>query len=386
MPSKILVVDDEADLELLINMNFRKEIRREIYAFEFAHNGRQALDKLEQHPDIEVVLSDINMPEMDGLSLLAKINELYPLIRTVIISAYGDTANIRTALNRGAFDFITKPVDLEDLGLTLAKTLNAVEERKTAREQEKQLIGLKYELDAATRIQTTILPRDFPPYPDRSEIDLHARMDPAKEVGGDFYDFYWVSETELGFAVGDVSGKGMPAALFMAVSRTFVKATALTGLSPADCMTRVNKSLCKESIIEMFVTLFFGILDIKTGKIRYCSAGHNPPMLINKKGDVYETDNTGGIMLAGMPMATFKEGEMTLETDDMLVLFTDGISEAFNMQEEEYGEIRMMQILKKAISLNCSETIEALFKDVETFAGEAVQSDDRTVLALRYRG
>lgn len=386
MPAKILVVDDEADLELLINMNFRKEIRKGIYAFEFARNGREALQQLEKHPDIEVVLSDINMPEMDGLSLLAKINELYPLIRTVIISAYGDTANIRTALNRGAFDFITKPVDLEDLGLTLAKTLNAVEERKTARQQEEQLIGLKYELNAATRIQTTILPQDFPPYPDRQEIDLHARMDPAKEVGGDFYDFYWVSETELGFAVGDVSGKGMPAALFMAVSRTFVKATALTGLSPAVCMTRVNKSLCKESIIEMFVTLFFGILDIKTGKIRYCSAGHNPPMLINKKGDVYETDNTGGIMLAGMPMATFKEGEMTLEKGDMLVLFTDGISEAFNLEEEEYGEIRMMQVLKQAPSLNCKETIEALFKEVETFAGDAVQSDDRTVLALRYHG
>jgi len=386
MPSKILVVDDEADLELLINMNFRKEIRKEIYAFEFARNGKEALAVLEKHPDIEVVLSDINMPEMDGLSLLAKINERYPLIRTVIISAYGDTANIRTALNRGAFDFITKPVDLEDLGLTLAKTLNAVEERKTAKQQEEQLIGLKYELDAATRIQTTILPREFPPYPDRQEIELHARMDPAKEVGGDFYDFYWVSENELGFAVGDVSGKGMPAALFMAVSRTFVKATALTGLSPADCMTRVNKSLCKESIIEMFVTLFFGILDIRTGNIRYCSAGHNPPMLINQKGEVYETDNTGGIMLAGMPMATFKEGEMTLEKGDMLVLFTDGISEAFDMEEEEYGEIRMMQVLKQATSMNCSETIEALFKDVETFAGEAVQSDDRTVLALRYRG
>jgi len=384
MPSRILVVDDEADLELLITMNFRKEIRDKLYTFEFARNGREALKKLEQFADIYVVLSDINMPEMDGLSLLARINDSYPLVRTVMISAYGDTANVRTALNHGAFDFISKPVDLEDLGLTLAKTLRAVDEGKAAKQQEEQLLGLRYELDVANRIQTTILPREFPPFPDRPEIDLHARMEPAKEVGGDFYDFFWITPTRLGFAIGDVSGKGMPAALFMAVSRTFVKATALTGLSPADCFQKVNKSLCVESVIEMFVTLFFGILDVETGKVDYCSAGHNPPMLLSADGEVSEIENTGGIMLAGMPMATFKEGSMTLKPNEMLILFTDGISEAFNEAEDEFGEEKMIESLKKNQSANCEGCIAALFSDVEEFAGDAEQSDDRTVLALRY--
>lgn len=221
MPTKILVVDDEPDLELLITMSFSEQIQKNEYAFSFAGDGAVALEKLDADGEIDVVLTDINMPKMDGLTLLGKINEHYPLMRTVIVSAYGDMENIRTALNRGAFDFVTKPIDLDDLEATLRKTVKEAVERRAAIQNHERVLYFENELNVATRIQTSILPRTFPPFPERKELEIHAAMLPAREVGGDFYDFFFIDEDRLGFVIGDVSGKGVPAALFMAVSRTF---------------------------------------------------------------------------------------------------------------------------------------------------------------------
>src|SRR5512135_2625939 len=189
MPPKILVVDDEPDLEVMIRQRFRKQIRDDEIRFEFAQNGVQALGRLDADPSISVILSDINMPEMDGLTLLEKVGERNnPGIKSVIISAYGDMENIRTAMNRGAFDFLTKPIDLRDLELTLQKTLDDIGHLKSAEEAREQLIHVRHEMDVASRIQTMLL-RDFDTmFTDRAEFDIRARMLPARSVGGDFYD------------------------------------------------------------------------------------------------------------------------------------------------------------------------------------------------------
>ena len=162
MANKILVVDDEPDLEFLINMNFSNQIKANEYNFVFAQNGLEALEKLKDHNEISIVFTDINMPQMDGLTLLEKINEYYPMLRTVIVSAYGDMSNIRTALNLGAFDFVTKPIDLDDLEKTLIKTLKEAEERLAALGNQKKLLSFENELSVATNIQSSILPRTFP--------------------------------------------------------------------------------------------------------------------------------------------------------------------------------------------------------------------------------
>ncbi|HRI48041.1 MAG TPA: response regulator, partial [Ignavibacteriaceae bacterium] len=173
MKLKLMVVDDEPDLETLIRQRFRRQIRDESFEFVFAHNGLEALARLIEHPDIGIILTDINMPEMDGLTLLSKIAELNnPALKTVVVSAYGDMENIRTAMNRGAFDFITKPIDFGDLEITINKTLQQLTILKQSLEEHDQLIALKQDLNTAKIIQQAILPKVFPPYPDRKDFDV----------------------------------------------------------------------------------------------------------------------------------------------------------------------------------------------------------------------
>src|ERR1051325_6158617 len=215
MPVKILVVDDEPDLELLIRQKFRRQIRNDEFRFVFAQNGVEALQKLEENADIEIVLTDINMPEMDGLSLLVRLNELNLLLKAVIVSAYGDMENIRTAMNRGAADFLTKPIDFQDLEITVNKTLKQLQVLKEAVQTHDQLLAIRHELEIARNIQQAILPRTFPAFPERKDFDLFAAMLPAREVGGDFYDFFLIDNDRLGFVIGDVSGKGVRGAIFL---------------------------------------------------------------------------------------------------------------------------------------------------------------------------
>ena len=217
---KILVVDDEPDLEPLMLQRMRRDIRAGRYEFVFAQNGVEALEKLNQDDAIDMVLSDINMPQMDGLTLLEQIPKVDPNIRSVIISAYGDMKNIRTAMNRGAFDFVTKPVDFEDLRVTIDRTLRNMAEWREALQSRDQLVALQNELDVARGMQQSILPTRFPQYPGYT---VYGKMQAARNVGGDFFDVLQLNEGRIGLAVADVSDKGVPAALFMMSSRTLLK-------------------------------------------------------------------------------------------------------------------------------------------------------------------
>jgi phosphoserine phosphatase RsbU/P len=381
MAVRILIVDDEPDLELLITMNFSVQIESGEYSFEFAGDGEHALKKLHDNDAIEVVLTDINMPKMDGLTLLKKISEQFPMLKTVIVSAYGDMSNIRTALNLGAFDFVTKPIDLQDLEITISKTVKEAITRRMAIENENKLSSLSNELSIAGRIQYSILPASFP---EHEKYDLFATMTPAKDVGGDFYDFFMVDNERLGFVIGDVSGKGVPAALFMAVSRTFLKATALTGFSPRDCLERANRSLARESVPEMFVTLFYGILDLATGEVRYSNGGHNAPYILRQDGSVEQLEKVGGLMLGFLDDQRYKEKEIMLDSGDALVLYTDGVTEAFNKEEEEFDDTRLVKSLKAQKGKTSRQISQGVVKDIETFIDGAEQSDDLTMLVLKY--
>ena len=254
---KILVVDDEPDVEHLVLQTFRRRRRSGELSFVFAGNGQEALDALNAEPDIDMILTDINMPVMDGLTLLEQLRDVDSVTKAVVVSAYGDMKNIRTAMNRGAFDFITKPIDREDLQLTVDKTLTHLSLLREALRSHDELIAIRQELDIASRMQQSILPKRFPK---TSAYEIFADMCPAKEVGGDFYDFFEVSPTNIGFAVADVSGKGIAAAFFMAVSHTLLRASALAGLTPGECLERVNKLLSVDNDDAMFVTVFYVIL------------------------------------------------------------------------------------------------------------------------------
>lgn len=386
MPEKMLVVDDEPDLESLILQRFRKKIRDGQYDFVFARNGLEALTKLLEHKDIGVILSDINMPEMDGLTLLAKLNELRnPALRTVIVSAYGDMDNIRTAMNRGAYDFVTKPVDFSDLETTIEKTIAELELVRNAVKEHDKLLAIQYDLDTARNIQSAILPKKFPPFPGKTEFEIFASMVPAKEVGGDLYDFFLLDDDRLGFVIGDVSGKGVPAAIFMAVSRTLIRATALKGISPDECLTYVNNLLCIESVSSMFVTVFYGILDFKTGELIYANGGHNPPYLLTSKGELKTLELTDGIALGVADGIVYKSKTVQLNHGDKIFTFTDGVTEAMDKEFQLYSEERLENFLRNNHNLNVTDLVNQLFSTVHEFANEAIQSDDITVLSVEFK-
>jgi phosphoserine phosphatase RsbU/P len=386
MANTILVVDDEPDLELLITQRFRKEIRDKALKFVFASNGQEALAKLGANGDTDVVLTDINMPVMDGLTLLSNLSQQYPMLRAVIVSAYGDMANIRTALNRGAFDFITKPIDFSDLAITLEKTVREASARKQAEANRDRLVALHKELDVARRIQESIVHRQFPPYPTRHEFGVHARMRPAREVGGDFYDFFFVDEHHLAFAIGDVTGKGVPAAIFMAVSRTMLRATGVRGLTTDACLRIVNDALYAESISSMFVTCFYGVLDTRTGSVEYCNAGHNPPYVLGRDGRVTATAAIGGLFLGAFDRADYERTTVQLEPGDSLVLFTDGISEAVNAEGEQYGEERLEACLTRLVHAPADKVVSSVVADVDAFSAGTAQADDMTMMCLTFNG
>lgn len=384
---KIMVVDDEVDLESLIRQKFRRQIRNEEYEFVFAHSGLDALTKLIEHPDIVIILSDINMPEMDGLTLLLKLKELKnPSLRTVVVSAYGDMDNIRTAMNRGAFDFLTKPINFEDLEITINKTHDEIKIQKKALLEHDKLVSIQRDLNVAREIQQGILPQIFPPFPDRKDFDIYASMLAAKEVGGDFYDFFMIDNDRLGFVIGDVSGKGIPSAIFMAVSRTLIKATGLKGIQANECLFNVNNLLCSESVSCMFVTVFYGILNTRSGEIEYANAGHNPPYLVKSDGSIQALEPSGDIVLGVFEDHPFKVRKTQLNAGDGILLYTDGVTEAFNVNNEIYGEPRLEKVISGLQNDAASSVISRINDDVSLFATGAEQSDDITALFLRYRG
>ena len=385
MPVKILSVDDEMDLELLLTQYFRRKIRKGEYEFHFAHNGLEALTMLLKEKDFDIILSDINMPEMDGLTLLTKINEMQnPALKCIMVSAYGDMGNIRQAMNNGAFDFATKPIDLDDLSVTIEKAIEHIAYIKTMQEEHTQLESIKGDLAVAREIQQAILPRIFPPFPEETaNMDIAASMNAAKDVGGDFYDFFRIDADHIGFVIADVSGKGVPAAIFMAVCRTLIRATGIRGVSPSECITYSNSLLAKESVNAMFVTAFYGIYDIRTGEVKYANAGHNPPYLMKADGSVKVLPLSHDFVAGVIDDFQYTEETTLLEKGDTLLLFTDGVTEATSPTYEEYGEQRLEQRLSQLTQVGCQQIIDAIKADVKAFAGEAEQSDDITLLALK---
>ncbi len=382
-PTTILVVDDEPDLEVLIRQRFRRRIRRGEMAFLFAQDGVQALETLERHEEVELIMTDINMPRMDGLTLLNELKEAKPRIRAVVVSAYGDMRNIRTAMNRGAFDFVTKPIDFQDLELTIDKTMTHLAAMRDALSQRAQLLALHEELRVARNMQMSILPRQFP---SAGDSEVHAVMTPARDVGGDFYDVFRLPEDRLGVVMADVSGKGVPAALFMMVSRTLVKGHAVSALSPAETLTGINRLLGEDNEQAMFVTLLFGVLDAKTGVFRYANAGHCPPILVRPGAEPTELPTTPGIALGVVPEMQYVEAKAQLEPGDRLFLYTDGVSEAEGPDQELFEEGRLKAALAGVSDRSPEEINNAVLESVRSFTKGVSQSDDITCLTLTYGG
>ena len=382
---KILCVDDETAVEQLMRQYFRRKIRSGEYEFFFAHNGIEALNVMYNNPDIEIILSDINMPEMDGLTLLAKMNEMHnPALHVIMVSAYGDMANIRQAMNNGAFDFAVKPIDMEDLSLTIEKAVEQIKFIHETQQEHTQLESLKKDLTTARDIQQYILPRTFPPFPEESgRMDIYASMEAAKEIGGDFYDFFRIDDDRVALVIADVCGKGIPAALFMAISRTVIRSKGMEYDDAGKCMTESNRPLVAYSADCMFVTVFYAVYNMKTGLLAYCNAGHNRPVLLHADGTTEMLPKPRNFFVGAYENAVYKEEILQMESGDTLVMYTDGVTEASNPAREMFGLDRFRSTLSSLAGKDCRQIVETVRAGISDFAVGAEQHDDITMLVLR---
>ncbi len=376
---KILVVDDEPDVQPLFMQRMRRDIRAGRYELVFAQNGVEALELLNEDPGIDMVVTDINMPRMDGLTLLEQIPSVDPNIRSIIISAYGDMKNIREAMNRGAFDFVTKPLDFEDLQVTIERTLRHLLEWRDALSSRDQLVSLQNELNIASQMQQSILPAQFPQGPD---FQIHASMTPARNVGGDFYDIVRLADDRIGVAIADVSDKGVPAALYMMSSRTLLKGAAIGCESPSQVLHEVNSLLQDNSDTGMFVTLFYGIYDPATNEFTYANGGHNHPLIIHRDGSSTELATTGAIALGVAPNVQYRQATAAISPGDTILLYTDGVTDATNEEGEYFSLERLQKTFAGNPPRDSRAANDAVFEALRAFVGEAAQADDITCLAL----
>ncbi len=277
----------------------------------------------------------------------------------------------------------------DEIGL-LASSIYKMEEdiqnyvkNLTAVTAEKERIGA--ELDVAKNIQASMLPCIFPAFPERDDFDIYATMNPAKEVGGDFYDFFMVDNRHLAIVMADVSGKGVPAALFMVIGKTLLKDHTQPGMDLGEVFSEVNNLLCEANSQELFITAFEGVLDLVTGEFRFVNAGHEMPF-IYKKGERYSPYKIRpGFVLAGMEDMKYKGGSFTIEPGDKIYQYTDGVTEATDANNGLYGMQHLEDILNKCCDSTPEETLKAVKADIDAFVGEAPQFDDITMLCVEYK-
>lgn len=292
--------------------------------------------------------------------------------RRQMIEACGKYANDSTEVGNLARSYIAMVKDLETYVANL-KSVTAEKERINA------------ELTLASDIQAHMLPCIFPAFPEHDEFDIYATMTPAKEVGGDFYDFFMVDEIHLAVVMADVSGKGVPAALFMVIAKTLIKNYAQMGMAPDEVFTTVNKLLCDGNDAGLFVTAWFGVLELTSGNLIYVNAGHNPPLIKTGEGKFEYLKSRPGFVLAGLETVKYHQNEIIINNGDRLFLYTDGVTEATNADKQLYGEERLNQFMNQHMEDGPTEILSRLKIDIDTFVGEAPQFDDITMLILDFK-
>jgi sigma-B regulation protein RsbU (phosphoserine phosphatase) len=378
---RILIVDDNDDNRYTLKLYLELEGYQHI---ETAQDGEEAIALLEVER-FDLVLLDVMMPRLDGYGVLEwlKRKERLHTVPVIMISALNELNSVVRCIELGAVDYLTKPFN----PVLLRARLGASLEKKRLRDQvAAHLARLEAELDQARRLQMSMVPQSFPA-PDASfPWDIHASMDPAREIGGDLYDVFATADGRLCCFIGDVSGKGMPAALFMARTKSIIRIITelMPAASPADVVARVNRELCLSNDSMMFVTLFLARLDPASGTLSYCNAGHNPPYRLSGTL-VVAIEDAAGIVLGIEPAAAYVDGALTLAADDRLFLYTDGVTEAFNRAGEPFGEARLEAVLSGQQN-SCAEMIKAVTEAIAAFTGDAPQSDDIAMLALRHVG
>jgi len=384
LSAHILVVDDMPDNR---NILIRRLQRLGYSRLSEAEDGIAALAQI-QAGDVDLVLLDVMMPRMNGVEVLQTLKSEGRLEATsvIMISASSEVETVVSCLELGAEDYLPKPFNASILRARIGSVL----EKKFLRtEVRRQLERLEAEMASARLQQLAMVPNDFPP--SGGPLDLHAVMRPALEVGGDLYDFFPIAEDIFCVAIGDVSGKGVPAALFMARTRSLLRAGALqhqaiAGKPPSapDLATLLNEELCKNNDNCLFVTLLVGFLDLRTGTFDFVNAGHPPPLLISANG-AQEVLGDINLPIGVQEENVFTGNRIALAADEALVLITDGLSDMEDPGQSMYSTPRLMVDLAEIPGAGAEAIVDHLVTRVFAHAGDTPQFDDVTVMALRVR-
>jgi phosphoserine phosphatase RsbU/P len=383
----LLIVDDNEDNRYTLT----RRLNREGYLhLAVASNGREAIEKLESQR-IDLVLLDIMMPDMNGFEVLAHVKSASELrdIPIIMISALDELDSVIRCIELGAEDYLNKPFN----PILLRARVGASLEKKRLRDEVRSnLERLEHELDAARALQLAMLPSQFPACSSTHPVAVHAVMEPAREVGGDLYDCFYAGERTFCFLVGDVSGKGASAAMFMARARSLVRISVnlwrqwrTDDVDPGVVMESVNQELCQNNDERMFVTLFLGLIDTRTGLVSFINAGHPPPHLLSTVGVTQQIDAKPAIPLGVRSYARYQTRTFTIQPGDALFVCSDGVFEALNDRGDLFSIERLSQLLGEAAVAEPLELVRIIKDAVDTFTGTAPRADDVTALALRWQ-
>lgn len=386
-PRKLLFVDDEPDLALLVEQQFEGKINEYEVELIFAENGLEALKSLEANKDVEVVLTDINMPIMDGLEFVEKAKKLERLLKIVMVSAYHDMPNIRKAMNKGAYDFITKPIDFEDLSETICKALRAVDQIKAEEAELRRLKEIEKEMEMVKKIQASMLPSAATPFFQNASFDVFGMMASARVMGGDFYDFFPAGDNKLAIVVGETAGKGMAAALYITSAREAVRGFINQASSMETCVKQVNDFLCYQKREDAFTFgLFFGIFSVLTGELEYISVGLPPPLKISCEGKSTEQAAEQNSSIGSSLDAIHPIERTQLKKNESFVICSSGIFHLNNKENALYSASRLKEVVETNYALPLSALVDNLTIDVRNFIFPLEQTRDYVVLCLKYKG
>lgn len=383
-PGLLLVVDDnEMNRDIL-----SRRLEQEGHKVSFAENGRQALEMIRAEP-FDIVLLDIMMPEMNGYEVLEhlKADKNLRHIPVIMISAVDELDSVIRCIELGAEDYLPKPFNATLLRARVGASL----EKKRLRDEIVAHLGrIERELRSARDIQLSMVPTEFPVPTLARPVEIFATLEPARQVGGDLYDFFDNDDRKLCFVVADVADKGAPAALFMARTKTLIRLVATllrlpTGVAPGpdQIITKVNRDLCRDNPHGMFVTLFFGMLDPASGELWFCNAGHNVPYVVSPRNDVVPLTGARGKPVGIRATLAYESATYKLAPGDCLFLFTDGITEAMDAGGTLFSEERLEETLRSLAGETPRTIVGAVVDRVREFAGTAPQSDDIAAMALR---
>ncbi|MBI4970089.1 MAG: SpoIIE family protein phosphatase [Rhodospirillales bacterium] len=381
---KTLIIDDDPDFLAMARRAMQGPLRASGHHFLFAASDDEALACLRAEAGLDLVLVSLDSGAISGLALFRRLQGIRLRVPRIALTRQADVAVIRQAIHDGAADFLVKPVSGADLVATLDKVFADCQGRRNAWSAAAELSAVRREIEVAGDLQKRILPADFAHHP---HLQVAAAIQPARQMSGDFYDYFELSPGRIALVVADVSGKGIPAAFYMAVARTLIRSTALRDDGPAACLAHVNAVLCRHDIPNMFVSVFYGVLDTQTWRIDYANAGHLPPYHIRAaNGAVTRLEGGEGVVLGVTETEPYDQASLVLEPGDALFFYTDGLVEAFDVERNQFSDERLIGYLADNRDRTAHALAEDVFAFVNAFTGEAERSDDITSLVIKRFG